>query len=626
MPSTSPLAHTVTSFDFDGVLAQDTTRLDALNEENAHLRELLSNRSPTVPSLVSEAEKLKVELAAVKEAKEETERELKALRASQAASVHVEDQSSELSLLRSSLATLASELEAEKTHLAEVELKRREEEDTVVMLRSKVEESRRALMRLQGESSRKHSFSYDGTSSANPRRPSFGLSASFDPNTRRKSSLSGSCPTNSGLGLGFGGPEPPSKISPFGRLAHRRGSASISFFPESKDEDDRVARLRDLRLGLTSTKISSRRNSTQSNGDNGIPDFDFDLSQRRSSTLSAQSYPIFGRSHSISEESDSGRPSRPPSAPLRIQGRKQSLAVFENFPTRRDSYDSDYSAISFSDDNSEELMLQLQGLRIQLAESEEGRRASELCVKALKDYISSAPTVTDGESPLLLPPLPSASTLDDSPLPAAFPQKRNSSSRWSIPRLPIPSLGRRESLSAQSFASMSQTHLPTVTPRHPPSTSTFSTPIYNKPTPPNANPTPIFGAFSFSANVSNDSTPIDADTSPTMTSAEVFDSPYSSERERERLPTLHSSPEDMSETESHTSRAPSLTDSVSTCSEPESSPGSSRSGSPVRLSHPVFTDCHELFGGPRNTLDPDAFARKASVDPTTPTFACALAM
>jgi hypothetical protein len=519
-----------------------------------------------------DAANLAAELATARAAQLQAERELQALRTSHPAIIAhaAEDKSSEVTLLRSSLATLASELEVEKNRATEAEEQRREEESKVQTLRTKMEESRRALMRLQNESHRR--VSTDFTSPMGPRRAS-----TLDSTPRRRSSL-GLPPQGlplavpvpvSGVGLGLAvessinnyanlATSPSGKPSPLHRFAHRRGSASLSVNPDNREEEDRAAKLRDLRLGVTTTKVASRRGSLA----NGLPDFlglgdfEFDADRKLGPAFS------MGRHGSISEDPFE----RPPSAPLRLGGRNNSVAVFENW-SRRSSTSScgsytfppfatgsvagDYSSQS-SADGDERLLMQLERLTIQLAESEEGRRASEQCVKVLKDFITSHP----GGS-ISLPPLPTDSDAPEAP-------RRSSGSRWSIPRLSLG--GSRSSSPAPS------PNLTTYTRR----TSNNSSSSFSSTTIPSATPTassgaPIFGGFSFSALVSRSSTIVDGDTSPTMGGPTSMSGAFQSSFPSDPSPQMPDA--DFSPARgSSSSTAPSLTSASS---------DSSRSTSPV---------------------------------------------
>ncbi|KAM0750710.1 hypothetical protein T439DRAFT_237976 [Meredithblackwellia eburnea MCA 4105] len=623
---------------FDAILSEEVTRISALTQENATLRELLAERAhpdaskPTPPNAeelaMLDATKLQRELEASRLAQEEMARELLALRTSQATIVEnvSEDHSSELELLRQSLATLASELEQEKQRAAESEAKRREEEDKVATLRSKVEESRRALMRIQGESSRKNSVP-----EIQSRRMSAGL---YDTAPRRKSSL-GLPPTPAGLGLGFGEAStstlPPSKSATINR--HRRGSASVSYTSTDSLEEDRMARFRDLRLGNTTTKVASRRSSIANGNDLlGGTELEFEPERRRIPSISI---PEMCNNSICEEEGSEFGTSRPPSAPLRWQGRKHSMAVFDDVSRRSSLEVSPSPGNSFlmapqqarsmsSGDRStgtpstSELLMQLEGLRIQLAESEEGRRASELCVKALKEFIAS-PNLSQGEGLMSLPPLPTDVDIDApfTASPSALSSKRASTgSRWSIPRLP--SIGRRESGNAAVSTSASSPNLTTYTPRRASGASTF--PNLDKATP-STPAAPIFGSFSFSNLVNRQLTVnaiVDADTSPTMTGGE-------SVSEFRNLNSTSPPIREESECESDISstRAPSLTDSSASSESSRSS--SPINDSPILLSDDLVRICEATFGAqgglvaPEVVVDGKALSNPATPNPTTPT-------
>ncbi|GAA6040258.1 hypothetical protein JCM8097_009388 [Rhodosporidiobolus ruineniae] len=601
----------------DAILQQEADVVVSLSEENARLRTLLAERDAArclpvnVPAASLDPAVLYAELQATKAAQAEMFRELKLMREANAARPAVEDHSDEVALLRESLADLATQLEQEKQRVTAIEAQRREEEEKVTTLRSKVEESRRAVMRLQNESSKARSEQQqqrapslfpDGYSFP-PRRPSFVNTSA----PRRRSSLglvaitgSPSSPDSPnqqqaatqplGVGLGFdlqsptSASFPPLSTSPSGtatashlaRYAHRRGSASLSVpaaqasAPSSSEEEERFARLRELRLGHTSTKIHSRRNSAAT----GLPEFatpfDWDLERRFARRLSVASGSAGGRrargSICEGDESDAGSVTGPPNANLRMLGRKDSVAVFESWSRRSSSTDSlsgwpsgssaggssEYNADSAMADHLEDLHLQLQGLRIQLAESEEGRRASELCLQALKEFIAKQTAPVDAASapspiPISLPPLPSASSVD---ILGDEQQHRRPSarSRWSISRLSLSS-SRRDSAqtpqagyvfpapSAQAAGRRTSTaSTATTTSSFEPSSvaSSSSGAGQGRTTPslPSSGATlPSFGSFSFSALVSRPTSVVlvDADTSPTMSRPAQFASPCAGE-------------------------------------------------------------------------------------------------
>lgn len=553
----------------------------SLSEENTRLRAMLAAAQAHAPAVkvLSPAEvdaaNLAAELATARAAQLQAERELQALRTSHPAVVAhaAEDKSSELDLLRTSLATLASELEVEKNRATEAEEQRKEEESKVQTLRAKMEESRRALMRLQNESQRRVSTDY--TSPMGPRR-----SSTLDSIPRRRSSL-GLPPQGlplavpvpvSGVGLGLAvespisnysnlSTSPSGKFSPLHRFAHRRGSTSLSVNSDTREEDDRAAKLRDLRLGVTTTKVASRRGSLA----NGLPDFlglgdfEFDADRKLSPGFS------IGRHGSITKDPFE----RPPSAPLRLGGRNNSVAVFENW-SRRSSTSScgsytfppfatgsavgDYSSQS-SADGDERLLMQLEGLRIQLAESEEGRRASEHCVKVLKDFITTHP-----DANISLPPLPTDSDATET-------SRRSIGSRWSIPRL---SLGGSRSSSPAPSTSPNLTTYTRRTSNN--SSSSFSSTLPSA-TPNASSGAPIFGGFSFSALVSRASTTVDGDTSPTMGGPTSQSGAFQSSFPSDPSPQLQDDSADFSPARgSSSSSAPSLTSGSS---------DSSRSTSPV---------------------------------------------
>ncbi|GAA6055873.1 hypothetical protein JCM3770_001535 [Rhodotorula araucariae] len=529
----------------DALLQEEAQAVSALTLENARLRSLLAERDAAVAPL--DPAVMLAELQATKALQAELARELRTLREAQAATAAVQDQVNEVALLRASLADLAGQLEAEKMRVSTLEAQRRAEEEKVTTLRSTVEESRRALMRLQNEA---------GSQKRQPEAPPATKRGSIDPNfsfpPRRRSLLAGELNLprrRSSLGLAAiaGSPETPSSpteeqppplsglgfavessfsapvalassptrtstATPLARYAHRRGSASIAVMPEDDDDSQRVSRLRELRLGVHSTKIASRRSSAVS----GLPDFvqpgdfEWDLERRFARRLSTSSW-RYARSNA-GDESDGDAPL---SANLRLLGRKDSIAAFQSWSRRSSSTDSmsNFSISAGSQRSTEqmsELRLQLEGLKIQLAEAEEGRRASEACLSALRSFIAGGEQHED--LPLSLPPLPSdplADTLgDDSPAAAGCPPAPRQGSRWSLPRLSF-ATPRRESAAAYDPS------------RRPSTASTAScTTNDNRATP----CLPSFGAFSFSALVSRSTATTEAETSPRMAHAPKLES------------------------------------------------------------------------------------------------------
>lgn len=236
-------------------------------------------------------------------------------------------------------------------------------------------------------------------------------------------------------------------------------------------------------------------------------------------------------------------PSTPPSAPLRTLGRNHSFAVFDDVSTlsnsRRGSRSSTISdsntrsfvgsnympnrerneiALTVEEENSK-LALQLAGLKIRLAESEESRRASEMCVQALRRFIS-----TEGASEELasakgnglgvsLPPLPTDEEADHELDGVKTDQPTN---RWGIR---LPSMSRRESTATIGISSP---NLSSWKPRRSDSTvSTSSTATFQESTASEhrleSTAQPIvsasaFGSFSFHNLISS--------ANPTSTSAE----------------------------------------------------------------------------------------------------------
>lgn len=602
----APTSHTRTmSAEFDSldtILGEEVDRIAALASENATLRKLLADRDadpiPLSPDELADVDavQLRRELATARLAQEEMKRELAALRSAQktVAAAAIEDRADEFAFLRQSLATLAEQLEAEKLSVVEHEERQRAEEEKVSMLRTKVEESRRALMRIQGETSRKNS-TCDSLSVASARRASQG--GLFETTTRRRSSFG--LPPPGGLGLGFESSSTRSNVARQS-MSHRRGSASLSGI-ETPGEEDRMARLRDLRYGNTTIKCSSRRNSAV-NGNDFAGDVDYEPARHR---IPSFSYPS---SLSIDEEGQHVLDpiSRPPSAPLRFAGRKNSTAVFDNWSRRSslDSYGQDpilggapyieRSNSTGASPSMAEIMYELDGLRVQLAESEEGRRASEHCLKALKDFIASPRSSHDGElEGVRLPPLPTDADADDVAFSATNTnQKRSSVSRWAMPRLP--SL-RRESAGSPNLTTFASN------PRRVSASSTASSTTYAD-MPTHTAAAPIFGGFSFSRVVSAPvrSTPLydDENTSPTMAAAESFRTTRKPEE---------------SDSETH---APSLTDSsASSESSRSSSPTADSEYSPI-LSDNLVKICEDNFSSPERVVVPSVLVEgKALLSP-----------
>lgn len=451
-----------------------------------------------------------------------------------------EDSSNEIVLLRTSLATLASELQEEKQRSAEF----KREQDR---LRAQLEETRRKALYAANDvdrTGRRSSQTADAGLGVpiGPRRASL-----MDSTPRRRSSLGLSVSANgTSSGLGFmSAPPPPSGFGlglavdsplvngsalstspnprplPLHRLALRRGSNASAMglgVHADSEEDERLAKLRELRQGLITTKVASRRGSLARGS--GLPDFaptaaEFEWLERDAEARRRLSM-AFGRRPVIRDDGEESDSDRPPSAPLRAAGRNNSMAMFENWSRRSStsSVASSYSAYAAYDssdahasmDDPRELRLQLEGLRIQLAESEEGRRASELCLRALKDFVAARTNVS-------LPPMPSDANVND--VDSAAERRPSTASRWSIPRL--------------SFSTKSTSpNLTSYTSRR---TSSSSVKSHATPTVGISNPTaaPIFGGFSFSALMPTPSTssrPLDdSDVSPSMGPKDRFGTP-----------------------------------------------------------------------------------------------------
>lgn len=478
----------------------------------------------------------------------------------------------EISLLRTSLAALATQLHDEKQRSATMERDRQRESET---LRAQLDEARLALMRLRvanesGKVSTRRMSNSAELVALPARRSSF-----LEPMPRRRSSLGlgaagkGSAaipipPPVSGLGLGFGAEasnqstycaystSPNPKPLPLHRLALRRNSGS-SYLGRESEEDERVTKLRELQQGLQTLKVASRRGSLARGS--GLPDFapssaEFEWLER---DAEARRRLAVGRHRSISENSatddeycyDYGCYEAPPSAPLRAAGRKNSMAMFENWSRRSSTsstasggfinfgqfstYDLKNEEVHTSLDDPRELRLQLEGLRIQLADAEEGRRASELCLKALRSFVAARTDVA-------LPVLPTEYGQD---LASDAADRQSGSRKGSIPRLSfsdratsaapsaphttLPDLAPFKSRRGSSNATLSAAD---------PSGITYKTEVeVSRPSiaPPRGPirtvSAPIFGGFSFSATTPRRSsvTGLDSrDVSPSMRDSNVF--------------------------------------------------------------------------------------------------------
>jgi len=341
---------------------------------------------------------------------------------SRVATTASEDHGDEIKAMRDSLAMLASSLEDEKRKATEAEEKRRAEEDKVNTLRAQVEQSRRALMQLQSSHSRSSS-SHSRTASTEflTRQGSVGNVVPALPDTapRRKSLLAQSSA------------DEPSTSRP--RPTHRRGSSALGY-----NRSDSL-----LLENFEQKPASSQR-----------------IRRRSSIAVPGEAEGLFATDGSIVEDVNDDLPSNPPSAPLRGAGRKQSVAVFDNLPPRRRSSIVPLGAgFAFPppqkplpsapaartpreskhviSDEESRLRMEITGLRIRLAEAEEARRASDGCLKALKDFVAqNNGTPAEG---VQLPPLPTDVIPEDKPL-----QRRPSmaSSLWNVR---LPSLARRQS-------------------------------------------------------------------------------------------------------------------------------------------------------------------------------------
>lgn len=534
----------------EALIDNDQGHNENLVDENLRLRQLLAefgrlsqplpptpNRNPPAPLTDSQ---LHTQLHTARRNQELLRNELAQLRAAESVRA-VEDEHSEVAALRSSLSILSLELAEVKARNLESEAQKK---DTA--FRSKPDESRRALARMQSEPGRRAPSELPGPAGGG-RRSSGG--GSFTPlpelTVRRKSSL-GRPPATSvqenklvqadkpavGLGLGVA----PSSIPRprLGRAVSLGGPVPLGVnFKDTWEEDEKAARLKAAKAAIITTRIASRGPVA-----GPVVDSMLDLFEPERRRIPSISIPP-------GEEPESCN-SSPPLAPLRALGRNASFSVFCEMPDPQSRRGSAAAAEALgrpssllptslgeqsrglsrtastssqasdtqptviltmaSSPGEAELRRELAALREQLAESEEGRIASERCLASLKLYVNSSPQFSPSDT--TLPPLPVS--LPGSPSP-------NTRARWGMPRLP--QALRRDS---------STSHLPPLDPnlttfdsRRASATSASSTGTlieHEKPLPPPVSASaPTFGGFSFSALVNRSGgAPVDADTSPTM--------------------------------------------------------------------------------------------------------------
>lgn len=495
-----------------------------------------------VDRLAQERDLLSTELREVREAHLQLQRELEALRAGP----------SELEVVRASLAQMTLEK-------SEQEEKVRDEQAKVAMLRGNVESSRAALMRLQTESRRS---SGSGGSPKPPRRPSINVfPPSVDSTPRCKSSL---------------GMITPPKLLPLGLVskpARRSGSGAAA-----QPDDAKAAKLRAFRLGLSINlppHVALSATGIHGSHSAGLKETPFEFGeQRRLSAVNLQTMLQGATSPLSASPLDAISPlSGPPSAPLRLLNRNNSFAVFEEnrnpsfsqplndypFPvvgeysppiaTRHAPHEADPSAAQIISES--DVRTLVAGLRIQLAESEEGRRASEMYVRALKDFIGAEIEISPGEREISLPRLPTDAEEEIQP----------PTSIWSALRLPA-SLGgsRRSSLTTPTFTRWARRSDSLTS-----NSSTGTCQMANAPElPPPSTTAPIFGSYSFNTRSEHPSMAHEGERSPTTIYPPTMDGSGHSVREE------HESESESGSCSDFQSSHPS---------EPSSSPPSSNSSS-----------------------------------------------
>lgn len=479
---------------------------------------------------------LEMELATANEEKSALQLQLTQLQASQVdPAIKIEAIPGEVELLKSLLEKLATELGNEKLRSNAEESRRQSEEEKMLILLSTLEESRKALARLQAATmpSRRSSTS---DNSSRPRRPSL-LGAVTNSQHRRSS--------NFGLGFGLASrSDADARTSTLGSKTHQRHISETSTTSSNGDgltqEAARTAKLRARELGLSITLPPNVFPPPSKSGARsvGIENTGFDFSQQKR-RLSSVSLSKLLSASSISESSqqdfqlpsyDDDLPSTPPSAPLRALGRNQSFAFFDDFPrSRRGSSASSYQFPTpffytppHNDHQSTESctagssqivgetdagnLLTIQGLRIQLAESEEGRRANMVCIQALKDFIGR-----DGAAmeEVQLPQLPTDS---ETAAPAIWSMRFPDGSRRDSNHAGSPGLfpWARSGSNASGSSSCS-------------SAATEGMPAPVVPACP-----PTFGGFSFAspfASLVGRVSPCPVERSPTMITTPVFETP-----------------------------------------------------------------------------------------------------
>lgn len=532
----------------EAMLATDESRVSALTHENNRLKEMLNSMRKTLPlpSVPVDESTILAQLEISLANQLKLEKELNALR---------EDQSGELTVLRTSLAILASELELEKARTTPATQTKEEAIAAIkaTALKSQPDELRRALARMKSESGRRNSNDSTAT-----RRTSLGGTSLAPKETamRRGASLGGTSPKISSIGeegepIGLGLAVSRSPRAKMERTVSDGAYPTVSS-RENWEEDEKSAKLRYARLGITTTRIGGLVSPVPGPSVDSLLDV-FEPERRRMPSISTTSPLLEGEEEVISpsgisdeideqslrsnrlggEDIDSPLITSPelPPAPLKMSNRQESFPVFDAppplssvSPAELSARFSSYSTVSspnqsptftalslpnaktnlpalpsptpFFSSSDMRLLTEIEILKNQLAESEEGRLASERCLKSLKEYVSASPASQD----LLLPPSPARST------------------RWGLPRLP--SLGKRPSIDSLSPLPSPPLELPNPSSnltafksnaitRRVSTNSMSSTSTYNPqqsfvtrekalPTPINTN-SPSFGSFSFSS-------------------------------------------------------------------------------------------------------------------------------
>lgn len=464
---------------------------------------------------------LETELAVAKFEKSALQLQLSQLQATQVdPAIKIEAIPGEVELLKALLEKLAEELGNEKIRSNAEESRRQGEEEKMSVLLSTLEESRQALARLQAATmpSQRRMSSSENTN--RPRRPSL-LGAVCNSQHRKLSTA------NASYGLGFGIAslsDADGRTSTLGAKSHVRNiseSSTTSSTDSPTQEAARAAKVRARKLGLSISLppvalLPPSKSGARSAGLNN-DSFDFTKEKRRLSSVSLSK--LLGGPSQSSSISEAGHqefhlpryddlPTTPPSAPLRALGRNQSFSFFDDFPrSRRGSSASSYQfpapffytppptaplpidSTRADSSNAEATsnagnLITIQGLRIQLAESEEGRRANMVCIQALKDFISRDGAVDEN---LQLPQLPTDE--DDSPVPTSWSTRLPSDSPSLLPWMRSSSTSGSSTCSSAATEGISTTGHTCV---------------------------PTFGGFSFASLVARTPNPSTIERSPTM--------------------------------------------------------------------------------------------------------------